>query len=108
MEVDLSRSSHGRGLRAIPGDRQGGHIGLLPDIGERNQVRGERSLLGAYLMELSKNLSGRSSDHIAHRMTYLELSTNSGFIDQSYQSLFLPHTHIDQFPTVKLKARGAR
>jgi uncharacterized 2Fe-2S/4Fe-4S cluster protein (DUF4445 family) len=34
-------------------------------------------------------------------MTYLELSVSRNFMDEYLSALFLPHTHLDAFPTVK-------
>ena len=34
-------------------------------------------------------------------MTYIELSVSHSFMDEYLSALFLPHTHIDAFPTVK-------
>jgi uncharacterized 2Fe-2S/4Fe-4S cluster protein (DUF4445 family) len=83
-------------------------IGLLPDVDtERIKFVGNGSLLGSYLMALSKNLINEA-DRIANMMTYLELSTNTKFMDQYVSALFLPHTHIDQFPTVKQRLEEAR
>ncbi len=83
-------------------------IGLLPDVDtERIKFVGNGSLLGSYLMALSKNLIAEA-DNIANMMTYLELSTNNKFMDQYVSALFLPHTHIDDFPSVKLRLEEAR
>ena len=68
---------------------------------------GNGSLLGSYLMALSKNLIDEA-DRIANMMTYLELSTNPRFMDQYVSALFLPHTDIEKFPTVKRRLEEAR
>jgi hypothetical protein len=34
-------------------------------------------------------------------MTYLELSVSRSFMDEYVSALFLPHTNIDVFPSVK-------
>jgi hypothetical protein len=39
-------------------------------------------------------------------MTYFELSTTQAFFDEFSSSLFLPHTDVDQFPTVQELLRG--
>jgi uncharacterized 2Fe-2S/4Fe-4S cluster protein (DUF4445 family) len=83
-------------------------IGLLPDVDtERIKFVGNGSLLGSYLMALSKNLIAEG-DRIANMMTYLELSTNPRFMDQYVSALFLPHTHVEEFPTVKQRLEEAR
>jgi uncharacterized 2Fe-2S/4Fe-4S cluster protein (DUF4445 family) len=83
-------------------------IGLLPDIDtEKIKFVGNGSLQGSYLMALSKNLINEA-DRIANMMTYLELSTSAHFMDQYVSALFLPHTNIEQFPSVKLRLEAAR
>lgn len=83
-------------------------IGLLPDVDtESIKFVGNGSLLGSYLMALSKNLINEA-DRIANMMTYLELSTNTRFMDQYVSALFLPHTNIEEFPTVKRRLEEAR
>ncbi|MBU1672736.1 MAG: DUF4445 domain-containing protein [Actinobacteria bacterium] len=83
-------------------------IGLLPDV-DTNKLKfvGNGSLLGSYLMVLSKNLIAEA-DRIANMMTYLELSTNPRFMDQYVSALFFPHTNIESFPTVARRLAEAR
>jgi uncharacterized 2Fe-2S/4Fe-4S cluster protein (DUF4445 family) len=38
---------------------------------------------------------------IAERMTYVELSADNTFYDAFTAAMFLPHTEIDRFPSVK-------
>lgn len=38
---------------------------------------------------------------IFESMTYLDLSSSSQFFDQYSSALFLPHTDLDQFPSVR-------
>lgn len=76
-------------------------IGLLPDL-DRDKFHyiGNSSLLGAYLILLSeknKNLA----DEIADKMTYIELNTEPRYMNEFTGSLFLPHTDMDLFPSVK-------
>ena len=40
-------------------------------------------------------------------MTYLELSADNSFMDAFTSALFLPHTDLDSFPSVKARALGA-
>jgi uncharacterized 2Fe-2S/4Fe-4S cluster protein (DUF4445 family) len=44
---------------------------------------------------------------IAARITYVDLSSNPGYMDSYIKALFLPHTDLEQFPTVAetLKSR---
>jgi uncharacterized 2Fe-2S/4Fe-4S cluster protein (DUF4445 family) len=75
-------------------------IGLLPDMPlGRFEFLGNTSIMGAYMALLSKTLR-KDVEDIARKMTYLELSVSRSFMDEYVSSLFLPHTHTDQFPTV--------
>lgn len=38
---------------------------------------------------------------IASRMTYVELSVGTTFMDEFVSALFLPHTNLSLFPSVK-------
>ncbi|MBU4385943.1 MAG: DUF4445 domain-containing protein, partial [Actinobacteria bacterium] len=83
-------------------------IGLLPDIDtDRIKFVGNGSLLGSYLMVLSKSLIAEA-DRIADMMTYLELSTSNRFMEQYVSAMFLPHTDIEKFPNVKRRLEEAR
>ncbi len=76
-------------------------IGLLPDMPvDRFEFLGNTSIMGAYMALLSKTLR-KDVEDIARKMTYLELSVSRSFMDEYVSSLFLPHTHADQFPTVR-------
>ncbi len=76
-------------------------IGLLPDI-ERAKFHymGNSSLLGAYLILLSEK-NKELADDTAGRMTYVELNTEPSYMNEYTGSLFLPHTDINLFPSVK-------
>jgi uncharacterized 2Fe-2S/4Fe-4S cluster protein (DUF4445 family) len=41
------------------------------------------------------------AEEIARKMTYMELSVSRGFMDEYMSALFLPHTNMDLFPTVR-------
>jgi uncharacterized 2Fe-2S/4Fe-4S cluster protein (DUF4445 family) len=76
-------------------------IGLLPDLPrERFSFIGNGSLLGARLTAFSGDILDEGK-RVAAMMTNLELSQNSQFMHDYVGALFLPHTHIDQFPSVK-------
>jgi uncharacterized 2Fe-2S/4Fe-4S cluster protein (DUF4445 family) len=76
-------------------------MGMLPDLPrERFSFLGNASITGAYLCLLSKELR-REAGVIASKMTNFELSVTKGFMDEYVSALFLPHTDINQFPTVK-------
>ncbi len=76
-------------------------IGLLPDIPrERIRFIGNSSLAGARLGLLSSQ-AFQKAEEIASRMTYLELSVHPDFMNEFIASLFLPHTDMDLYPSVK-------
>ena len=75
-------------------------IGLLPDMNwESFQFLGNTAVLGAYYALLSKTARQRIDD-IAGRMTYIELSADNRFYEAFTSALFLPHTDLNQFPSV--------
>jgi len=75
-------------------------IGLLPDMPrEKFKFLGNTSILGAYMSLLSRE-SRQGVAEVAKRMTYLELSADGSFHDEWMSALFLPHTHIANFPSV--------
>jgi uncharacterized 2Fe-2S/4Fe-4S cluster protein (DUF4445 family) len=77
-------------------------IGLLPDIPwERFKFLGNTSVLGAYMALLSRDVRARVTG-VASKLTYLELSADNAFYDQFTSALFLPHTDLEQFPSVKM------
>lgn len=76
-------------------------IGLLPDIDRSKfQYIGNSSLVGSYLTLISSD-ARRKLEEIGSQMTYVELSVYPTYMDEFVSSCFLPHTNIDQFPTVK-------
>ncbi len=85
-------------------------IGLLPDLPvERFRFLGNTSALGAYIALLAVE-ARRQVREIAGRMTYLELSADNSFMDEYTSALFLPHTDLDAFPSVRalLERDGGR
>ena len=76
-------------------------IGLLPDLKrERFQFIGNTSLAGAKFALLSYDAMMKAKE-IARKMTYVELSVEPSFMNEYTGSLFIPHTDIDRFPSVK-------
>ncbi|MFZ2446319.1 MAG: ASKHA domain-containing protein [Syntrophobacteraceae bacterium] len=76
-------------------------IGLLPDVPkERIRFIGNSSLAGARLALLSTH-AFHKAEAIANRMTYFELSVNQDFMNEFVASLFLPHTDMTLFPSVR-------
>ena len=76
-------------------------IGMLPDIDrDRFSYIGNSTLAGAYAMLVSDR-SREQVDALARTMTYLELSTEPGYMDSFVAACFLPHTDAGLFPSVK-------
>ena len=83
-------------------------IGMLPDLPvEKFQFLGNTSIMGAYYALLCDRLRHEAED-IAKKMTYIELSVSHSFMDEYMSALFLPHTNLDAFPTVKSHMKRAR
>lgn len=83
-------------------------IGLIPDL-PRSKFRyiGNSSLTGSYMVLISQSFRERQID-IAHKMTYVEIGTEPSYMDKYTGALFLPHTNLDLFPTVKVRAGMSR
>ncbi len=77
-------------------------IGLLPDMPwEKFQFLGNTSLKGAYLALLDQKNQTEIFE-IANKMTYIELSADNRFFDAFTSAMFLPHTDMTLFPSVKI------
>lgn len=75
-------------------------IGMFPDIElEKFHYIGNSSLTGAYNMVLSRPAEEKVYD-LAHNMTYMELSTDPGYMDEFVAACFIPHTNTALFPSV--------
>ena len=75
-------------------------IGLLPDMPwERFHFLGNTSVRGAYYALLDWQSRERLKD-IAARMTYIELSADNTFYEAFMSAMFLPHTEMENFPSV--------
>jgi uncharacterized 2Fe-2S/4Fe-4S cluster protein (DUF4445 family) len=78
-------------------------LGLLPDLPlERFTYLGNSSLIGSYLLLLSQTARQRQ-DKLTQSITYVELNTEQAYMDQYTSALFLPHTDINLFPSVKMR-----
>ncbi len=76
-------------------------IGMLPDLPkEKFSFIGNTSIAGAYLCLLSEKMR-QEAEEIARKMTYMELSVSRGFMDEYMSALFLPHTNMELFPSVR-------
>jgi uncharacterized 2Fe-2S/4Fe-4S cluster protein (DUF4445 family) len=79
-------------------------IGLLPDI-DRNKFAymGNSSIVGAYMALLSTTYR-QEARTICNNMTYVDFSSNPGYMDEFTSALFLPHTDLKAFPSVSSAA----
>ena len=76
-------------------------IGLLPDLSrERFHYIGNSSLMGAY-MTLVCDKNREIIQNVVKKMTYIELNTEPSYMNEFTGSLFLPHTDMSLFPSVK-------
>jgi uncharacterized 2Fe-2S/4Fe-4S cluster protein (DUF4445 family) len=75
-------------------------IGLLPDLPlDVFKFIGNGALGGARMVLLSKSMQDKAEEVVAN-MTHIELSVNSMFFKEFTSALFIPHTEIDQFPSI--------
>lgn len=78
-------------------------IGLLPDLDvKRFDYLGNTSVAGSYLTLISETMR-EEARRIASGMTYIDFSSSTTFFDQYNAALFLPHTDMNAFPSVKKK-----
>ena len=76
-------------------------IGLLPDIDREKFIYiGNSSLVGSYLALVSEDAKNKLKN-IGNEMTYVELSVYPTYMDEFISACFLPHTNIEEFPTVR-------
>jgi len=83
-------------------------IGMLPDLPEKRfTFLGNTSVAGAHLALINR-YKWKEMESISKNITYIELFNNNKFYERYIASLFLPYTHIEEFPSVKkiLKERG--
>ena len=75
-------------------------IGMFPDVElDKFHYIGNSSLTGAYNMALSTAAEEKVYE-LARNMTYMELSTEPGYMDEFVAACFLPHTNASLFPSV--------
>ncbi len=75
-------------------------IGMLPDIpADRIHFVGNGSVTGAKLSLVSEEAM-RVGDRLGSQMTYLDLMQNTRFMEEFVAASFLPHTNVEQFPSV--------
>lgn len=80
-------------------------IGLLPDVcREKFKFLGNTSIQGAKLY-LSSQSAHKQAEEISEMVTNLELSNEPEFMNNYSSALFLPHTDINKFPSLKEKLK---
>ena len=75
-------------------------IGMLPDVPpEKIQFVGNTSIAGAKTVLLSRKAL-ETAEQIAKSMTYFDLMSHAGYMDEFIRASFLPHTDLSLFPSV--------
>jgi len=98
---DIDRIYISGGFGNILDIRQSIIIGLLPDLDQAAfSCLGNGSIAGGRMC-LSSVDAMKKAHSIAGKMTYFDLSTDPWFMSEYTSSLFLPHTDLDRFPTVR-------
>jgi len=86
--------------------RQAVTIGMLPDIPlDRLQFVGNTSIAGAKTVLLSRKAL-ETAEKIAESMTYFDLMSHPGYMDEFIKASFLPHTDLSLFPSLLTMTRG--
>jgi len=81
--------------------RQAVTVGMLPDVPpEKIQFVGNTSIAGAKTVLLSRKAL-EAAEKIAKNMTYFDLMSHPGYMDEFIRAGFLPHTDLLLFPSVK-------
>jgi uncharacterized 2Fe-2S/4Fe-4S cluster protein (DUF4445 family) len=81
-------------------------IGLLPDVAREKFVYlGNASLSGSYRLLVSGE-QRRLQKELARRITYIDLSDDPRYMDHYTAALFLPHTDLNQFPSIKVRTKA--
>jgi len=79
-------------------------IGMLPDLPEEKyRYLGNTALDGAFsmLLPLHGEQALEEVNDIARNMTYIDLSTQPGYMDEFIAACFIPHTDETLFPSLK-------
>jgi uncharacterized 2Fe-2S/4Fe-4S cluster protein (DUF4445 family) len=80
--------------------RQAVTIGMLPDVPiEKIRFVGNTSIAGAKAVLLSQQAL-EAAEEIAGSMTYFDLMSHPGYMDEFIRASFLPHTDLSLFPSV--------
>ena len=81
--------------------KQAIRIGMLPNLpAEKYHYIGNSSLHGAYSMLVSREAAA-ITEKIGRSMTYIELSTHPGYMDELIAACFLPHTNGALFENIE-------
>jgi len=80
--------------------RQAVTVGMLPDLpAEKIHFVGNTSVAGAKTVLLSRKAL-KTAEKIAKSMTYFDLMSHRGYMDEFIKACFLPHTDLSLFPSV--------
>ena len=80
-------------------------IGMLPDVPvEKIHFVGNTSIAGAKMALLSREAL-RRAEEIAASMTYFDLMSHTGYMEEFIRAKFLPHTDLGLFPSVQGQGR---
>jgi uncharacterized 2Fe-2S/4Fe-4S cluster protein (DUF4445 family) len=75
-------------------------VGMLPDVPvDKIQFVGNTSIAGAKTVLLSQKAL-ETAEKIANSMTYFDLMSHSGYMDEFTRANFIPHTDLSLFPSV--------
>jgi uncharacterized 2Fe-2S/4Fe-4S cluster protein (DUF4445 family) len=76
-------------------------VGMLPDVPlEKIQFVGNTSIAGAKTVLLSRKAL-ETAEQVAKNMTYFDLMSHAGYMDEFIRANFLPHTDLSLFPSIK-------
>jgi uncharacterized 2Fe-2S/4Fe-4S cluster protein (DUF4445 family) len=81
--------------------RQAVTIGMLPDVpAEKIHFVGNTSIAGAKTALLSRKAL-KAAEKIANSMTYFDLMSHPGYMEEFIRAKFLPHTDLSLFTSVR-------
>jgi uncharacterized 2Fe-2S/4Fe-4S cluster protein (DUF4445 family) len=85
--------------------RQAVTIGMLPDVPpEKIRFVGNTSIAGAKTVLLSRKAL-EAAEKIAGSMTYFDLMSHPGYMEEFMRAKFLPHTDLSLFRSVRLREK---
>jgi uncharacterized 2Fe-2S/4Fe-4S cluster protein (DUF4445 family) len=96
---DIDRVLVAGGIGSGINVRNAKRIGMFPDLPEgKFKYIGNSALSGAYATLVSRD-AHRKLAELAKSITYVELSTQPGYMDSFVAACFLPHTDASLFPS---------